>query len=46
MAIAWRLPRGLAYWAAVRVNTAATVTRYTDRTPDQVSIIDALKVWP
>lgn len=44
-AIAWRLPRGLAYWAAVRVNTEATTTRFTDKRPEEVSIIDALTVW-
>ena len=43
--LAWKLPRNLAYWAAVRVNSEATTIHYTDRTPSEVSIIEALKVW-
>ncbi len=43
-AIAWRLPRGLAYWAAVRVSAEAT-SHFSRRPPYEVSIIDALTVW-
>ena len=43
--LAWRLPRRLAYWAAIRVNSHATVTAFKHRTPDKVSIMDALKAW-
>ena len=43
--LAWRVPRRLAYWCAVRVNSRATVKDFPNRTPDEVSIMDALRVW-
>lgn len=43
--VAWHLPRRLAYWTAIRVNSSATTTAFRDRTPDEVSVMDALRVW-
>lgn len=43
--IAWRTPRALVYWCAVRLMSEATMTIVPNREPDQISIIDALKVW-
>ncbi len=43
--IAWMLPKRVAKWAFIRVHTYATVTDYTDRTPEQVDVFDALKCW-
>ena len=44
--LAWKLPRRLAYWTAIRVNAAATqAPQFSDKTPEQVSVMDALRVW-
>ncbi len=43
--IAWWLPKSIVRYATIRLFSHATVTDYTDRTPDQVSIWDALKAW-
>lgn len=44
--LAWKLPRRLAYWAAIRVNAAATTDpRFADKTPWEVSVMDALNTW-
>lgn len=43
--IAYALPRRLAYWAYIRVHSEATVTTHQDKTPDQVTVFDAMKSW-
>jgi hypothetical protein len=43
--LAWKLPRRLALWAAIRVNSEATVLDFPDRTPEQVSVLDAIGKW-
>jgi hypothetical protein len=43
--LAFRLPRRLAYWAAVRVNSYATIGKWAKECPSDVSVIDALKRW-
>ena len=45
MKLAYALPRRLAYWAYVRVHSEATVTTHQDKTPDQVTVFDAMKSW-
>lgn len=45
MWIAWRLPRYLAYWVAIRVMAHATTGPYGNQEPGRVSIMDALKRW-
>lgn len=42
--LAWKLPRPIVKWAAVRLMAAATF-KYPDRTPDEIGIFDALKAW-
>jgi hypothetical protein len=43
--LSFKLPRRLAYWCAVRVNSAATVGRWGNEFPDQTSVVTALKRW-
>jgi hypothetical protein len=44
IAVAWALPRYVAYWTAVRV--AAHASRvHGDLTPTEISVIDAMKAW-
>lgn len=46
MWIAYKLiPRRLAYWCYIRVHTHATVTKFKDKSPDQVTCFDAMKAW-
>lgn len=44
-AIAWRLPRWLAYWAAIRVMANATTGQYGDTDPTTLDVMTALKRW-
>ena len=41
---AWALPRDLAYWAAVRVMSEATVAEPQVEVP-RLSAIDGLRLW-
>ncbi len=45
IAIAWRLPRKLAYWAAVRVMVHATQGPYSNQVVPDLYAMDALKRW-
>lgn len=45
MQLAWMLPKRVAYYTYARVHSHATVTTFQDRTPDQVSWLDALESW-
>ena len=43
--LAWLLPVRLVYWCGVRMNAHATGTAFSNRTPDEVSIMDAARCW-
>lgn len=45
MTIAWKLPRSIAYWAAIRVMANATTGRYGTTNPTELPCIEALKRW-
>lgn len=44
--IAWALPKRLAYWAAVRVCSYATVGEWSSQIVPELKAMDALKRWP
>ena len=43
--IAWKLPKYLVMWCAVRLMSYATVGEYGNQHPGDISIMDALKRW-
>jgi hypothetical protein len=43
--LAWKLPRRLAYWASIRVSAYATMGEYGNTSPNDISIMDALRRW-
>lgn len=43
--IAWKLPRQLVLWCAVRLMAHATTGKYGSQVVDTVSIVDALDRW-
>ena len=43
--IAWRLPRKLVYWAAIRLLSHATVGKYGDQIVPELLAMDALGRW-
>jgi len=43
---AWRLPRRLTMWCAVRVIAHATTGQYGTTIVPELSAMDALKRWP
>lgn len=43
--LAWWMPRELVYWCALRLMTAATVGRYGNTSPTELTCMDALKRW-
>lgn len=45
MWLAWKMPRRLAYWCAVRVITHATQGRYSNQIVPELYAMDALKRW-
>jgi hypothetical protein len=45
IAMAWMLPRKLAYWAAIRVGAHATQGEYSNQEVPALTFIDALKRW-
>lgn len=45
MALAWRLPRWLVYWAVIRVWAHGTTGQYGDTEPDRLGWNEALKRW-
>lgn len=45
MWIAWHLPRRLVEWCYPRVHSYAISTEYTDKHPDEVTWLMALKCW-
>jgi hypothetical protein len=45
MWVAWRLPRQLAYWAALRVIVVATAGRHGATDPGELDVMEALRRW-
>lgn len=45
MAIAWRLPRWLVLYAAMRLGAEATTGAYSNQVVPELSFIEALKRW-
>lgn len=45
MWLAWRLPRGLVKWAAVRLVAHATAGPYSGTVVPELTAMDALKRW-
>ena len=43
--IAWKLPRRLAYWCAIRVIAHATTGKYGNTVVPELRAMDALKRW-
>jgi len=45
MWVAWRLPRPLVEWCAIRLMAHATQGQWGNESPDAVSVMTALKRW-
>jgi len=45
VAIAWKLPRWLVKWAAIRLMAHATTGRFSDQVVPELSCVDALRRW-
>jgi hypothetical protein len=45
MWLAWRLPRRLAYWCAIRVIAWATTGPHGNTNPHDLNVVEALKRW-
>lgn len=45
MAIAWRLPRYLVYWCAIRLMAHATTGEYGSTVVPELPAMEALKRW-
>ncbi len=43
--IAYKLPKRLAYWAAIRIMSYATVGQYSSTIVPELKAIDALQRW-
>ena len=43
--LAWRLPRHLVYWAAIRLGCNATQDEWANESPTDLRMVDALKRW-
>jgi len=41
----WKLPKQLVYFCAIRAAANATCGEYSNKTPDEVSIMDMLGAW-
>lgn len=44
-AIAWRLPKSVAYWAAIRVGANATTGKYATQVVPELTFMDAIRRW-
>ena len=44
-AIAWKLPRALVMWCAIRLFAHATTGQYGNTVPTDLNIMEALKRW-
>lgn len=45
MALAWKLPRWLVYWCAIRLGAHATTGRYGSTNPTEMPFTEALERW-
>jgi methylglyoxal synthase len=45
MAVAWALPREVAYWAAIRLMAHATTGSYSSQVVPELTAMDALERW-
>ena len=45
MWLAWKLPKRLVMWAAVRVGAHATQGKYENQVVPDLTFLDALKRW-
>ncbi len=45
VAIAWRLPRSVAYWCAIRVGAHATTGQYKTQDVTTLTHLETLKRW-
>ena len=45
MWLAWRMPRSLAYWCAIRVGAHATQGQYGNQVVPDLKFMDALQRW-
>lgn len=45
MWLAWKLPRRLVYWCAIRVNAAASQGGYGHEIVPEITMMDALDRW-
>ena len=43
--LAWRMPRSLSYWCAVRVGAHATTGDWGHFNTPETTVLDALKRW-
>ena len=43
--LAWKLPRSLVYWAAIRLGAHATQNQWENESPPDLLMMDALKRW-
>lgn len=43
--LAWRLPRRLVYWCAIRLFVNATTGEHSDQIVGDLLVLDALKRW-
>lgn len=44
-AIAWKLPRRLVYWAAIRVMSEASTGKYSATLVGDLPAMDAIRAW-
>jgi hypothetical protein len=43
--LAWKLPRPLVYWCAIRLMAKATTGEYASESPSELLAMTALKKW-
>ena len=43
--IAWHLPKTLVMWCYIRLAANATCTKYRDKSPNEIGLLDALDCW-
>lgn len=43
--VAWRLPRRLVYWAAIRLGAEATTGQYSNQIVPELRFVDAIERW-
>ena len=43
--IAWRLPKTLVYWSAMRIGAHATQGKYGNQIVPELTFMDALERW-